>query len=74
MSGVFAPGRTPAALINRLNEEIVRVLSRTDIREKLLATGLEATAGPPQQFTATIRSEVARLAKLVKETGIRGGE
>ena len=72
MSGVFAPAKTPPALINRLNQEFVRLLNHADIREKLLTAGLEAAGSSPQQFAATIRSEVARLAKLIKDTGIKG--
>lgn len=71
MSGVFAPGKTPSVLIDRLNQEFVRLLDRSELRDKLLATGLEPNGGSPQALITTIRSEVSRLARLVKETGIR---
>jgi len=71
ITGVFAPRQTPPALINRLNQEFVRLLERADIKDKLLSSGVEPVPSSPQQFATTIRAEVARLTKLIKETGIR---
>ena len=70
--GVFAPSRTPAAIVKRLNEEMVRVLGRADIREKFLSSGVEPVGGTPQQLAATIKSEIARIGKVIKDAGIRG--
>ena len=70
--GVFAPSKVPAAIVKRLNEEMVRVLGRADIREKFLASGVEPVGGTPQQLAATIKSEIARIGKVIKDAGIRG--
>lgn len=69
--GVFAPSRTPAAIVRRLNDEIVRVLGRADVREKFLAGGVEPVGSTPQQLAATIKSEIARMRKVIKEAEIR---
>lgn len=68
--GMVAPAKTPTAIINRLNREIVRVLSTPEAKEKFLSVGSEATPGTPAELGAFIKNEMARLAKLIKETGI----
>jgi tripartite-type tricarboxylate transporter receptor subunit TctC len=69
--GVFAPARTPRALIDKLNQEIVRLLNRADIREKFFNAGMETMGGSPEQLAATVKSEIARIGKVIKEAGIR---
>jgi tripartite-type tricarboxylate transporter receptor subunit TctC len=69
--GAFAPAKTPAPIIARLNQEIISLLARTDIKEKFLNAGVETVGSSPEQFTATIKSEVARLGKVIKDAGIR---
>ena len=71
ISGVFAPIATPAAVVNRLNQEIVRAIHLPEIKEKFLALGIETVGSSPQEATAAIRSEIAKVAKLIKEAGIR---
>jgi len=69
--GVFAPGRTSSVIVKRLHDEIVRVLGRADVKEKFLAAGVEPVGSTPQQLAATIRSEIARMSKVIKDAGIR---
>jgi tripartite-type tricarboxylate transporter receptor subunit TctC len=69
--GMFAPARTPDVIIKKLNQEIVRVLSRNDLRERLFNAGMEVVAGAPAQLTATMKSEMARWGKLIKDANIR---
>ena len=71
LAGIFAPAKTSAAIINRLSQEIVRVINSADVKEKFLDTGAEIIGGTPEQFAATIKSEMARMGKVVKEAGIR---
>ncbi|MBI3043358.1 MAG: tripartite tricarboxylate transporter substrate binding protein [Betaproteobacteria bacterium] len=68
----FAPARTPAAIIGRLNQEIVRFLARADAKKKFLATGVEPVGGAPEQLVATIKSEMTRMGKVIRAAGIRG--
>ena len=69
--GVFAPSRTPAAIISRLNREIVQVLERTDVREKFFNAGMDVVSGSPEQLAAAIKSEMVRVGKLIKDAGIK---
>jgi tripartite-type tricarboxylate transporter receptor subunit TctC len=70
--GVFAPARTPAAVVNRLNDEIGKVLKDSDVREKLEAQGLEPTIMSPEELKRYTEQDVSRWAKLIKSAGIKG--
>lgn len=68
--GVWAPARTPAAIVNRLNQEIVRVLATPQTRDRFFSTGAEVVASTPQAFAAEIKAESTRLDKVFKSVGI----
>ena len=70
--GVFAPAKTPRAIIDKLNEEIVRFLDRADVKERFFNAGMETVGGSPGQLAATVKSEMARMGKVIKDAGIRG--
>lgn len=69
--GVLAPARTPADIINRLSQEIQRILKSTEIKERLASQGLEAVGGTPQQYETHLRAELAKYARIVKSAGIK---
>jgi tripartite-type tricarboxylate transporter receptor subunit TctC len=69
--GMFAPAKTPAAIVRRLNQETVRILNQPDVKEKFLVTGAEVGTSTPEQFAANIKSEMARWGKLIQALGIR---
>ncbi len=71
MSGVWAPAKTPPALISRLNRDIVRVLAMPEIKEKYFTAGIETVGSSPEAFTDKIKSEMERLGKVIKAAGIR---
>jgi tripartite-type tricarboxylate transporter receptor subunit TctC len=71
LSGFFAPAKTSAAIVDRLSQEIIRMLRRPEIRDKLFGMGLEVVAGAPDEFAATIRRETAKWGKLIKDAGLR---
>jgi len=68
---LFAPARTPAAIVSRLNQEAVRFLNRADAREKFLAAGVEPIGGSPEELVAAMKSEIARMGKVIRDAGIR---
>jgi tripartite-type tricarboxylate transporter receptor subunit TctC len=70
-NGMWAPIHTPAPIINRLNQEIARVLNQPDVKQKFLDSGAEVAAGSAEQFAATIKSETAKWGKVIKDAGIR---
>jgi tripartite-type tricarboxylate transporter receptor subunit TctC len=69
--GMLAPAKTPTAIIQRLNQEIVAYLNQADVKQKLANTGSEVVASTPDEFAAVIKSEMARMGKVIKSAGIR---
>ncbi len=69
--GVFAPARTPPALVARLNQEFVRALHRPDVKEKFFSVGIETVGTSSEELGGTVKSEMTRLGKVIKEAGIR---
>ena len=71
--GMFAPANTPVAIINRLNQEIVRILlNNSDVKTRLLNASIEAVGSTPEELGAAVKSEMARLGKIIRDTGISG--
>ncbi|MEN3354771.1 MAG: hypothetical protein V7640_2929 [Betaproteobacteria bacterium] len=68
--GIVVPAKTPHAIIDRLNHEIVKVLASPQMVQVLVAQGLDAAATPPAQFDKLIRSEIDKWRKLVQAAGI----
>ena len=66
------PAGTPRELVNRLNNEIVRAMNAPDMRDKLLANGIEPQTNTPEQFAEFIRSEALRYGKVIRAAGIKG--
>jgi len=69
--GVFAPAKTPAAIIGRLHQEIVKALNRPDIKAKLHNGGMEIVGSTPTQSTTMIAADMATMGKVIRDTGIR---
>ena len=69
--GLFAPAGTPADIIRRLNADINKILQLPEVRERLASLGVEGTGGTPEQFSETIKADIARWAKVVNDAGIR---
>ena len=69
--GLLAPGRTPAPVIARLNEEVNKALRNAELREKLLAGSYEPVGGPPERFAQAIKSDMDKFGKVIKEAGIK---
>jgi tripartite-type tricarboxylate transporter receptor subunit TctC len=72
--GWLAPAGTPAAIVNRLNAELVKSTRAPDVAERLAADGGEPIGSTPEQFTQLLIAEIARWRKLVKDTGLNLGE
>ncbi len=69
--GVFAPAGTRAEVVARLNAEIVKILHTADMRERLTRLASEVMADTPEQFAAFQKAEIAKWAKVVKDSGAR---
>ena len=69
--GMFAPPKTPAAIVNRLSIELKGALAAGDVKEKFLGVGMEAASSTPEEFIAIIKADMTRSGKVIKDTGIR---
>jgi len=69
--GVVVPAATPAALVARLNRDIVAALKERELRERLEALGAEVAPGTPREFADYIAREIPKWAKVVKDSGAR---
>jgi len=69
--GVFAPAGTRAEVVTRLNTEIVKILQTVDMRERLTKLASEVMADSPEQFAAFQKAEIAKWARVVKDSGAR---
>jgi tripartite-type tricarboxylate transporter receptor subunit TctC len=69
---IVAPAKTPPAIVAKLHDEIVAVLSRDSVRQKLITNGVEpATSKSPQEFADFIRSQAEVRRKVIEAVGLR---
>jgi tripartite-type tricarboxylate transporter receptor subunit TctC len=68
---VYAPAGTPADVVAKLNTEFNRIMTLADVREKLAGIGLDVAGGSPEVLAAYTRSELAKWAKVVRESGAK---
>ncbi|MBS1218684.1 MAG: hypothetical protein H6R21_1817, partial [Proteobacteria bacterium] len=68
--GVLAPAKTPAAIVQKLNQDILAALRLPGMTEALAAQGLEPAGGKPEEFGALIKSEIAKYTQVVKAAKI----
>jgi tripartite-type tricarboxylate transporter receptor subunit TctC len=69
--GVFVPAGTPTPIIRQLNAAIVAVLKTTEVRERFLNAGMEAVGSTPEEFAAVMKTDEARLRKVINDANIR---
>ena len=68
--GIVAPAATPAAVVRRLNGELVKILAMADIRKSLTEQGADIGGGTPADFAAFMNVERERWGGVVKDAGI----
>jgi tripartite-type tricarboxylate transporter receptor subunit TctC len=72
--GLMAPAGTPQPIINKLHDEVVKILAIPEVRRALENQGLDVIGGTPAEFAAVIRTEIPYWAKIIKEAGIKASE
>ena len=68
--GMFAPARTPQAIVSRVNTEAQAALKNTQVRDRLHTLQLEPVGDSPTQFKAFIDDQLKRFTELVKLAGV----
>jgi len=69
--GLMAPAGTPQPIIDRLNEEVRRMVARPDVKEHWLKQGTEMMSMTPLEFDAYLRAEIEKWMKVVQAANIR---
>jgi tripartite-type tricarboxylate transporter receptor subunit TctC len=69
--GLLGAARTPPAYVNQLSAEIARAVNTPDVKEKLLASGIESVGSTPEQFTEHLKREIARWTPVVAKAGLK---
>ncbi len=69
--GLVGPGRMPAALARRMNEDVNKALAMPDVIEKLDASGAEDGGGSVEKFAEFMRAEQLKWARVIKEANVR---
>jgi tripartite-type tricarboxylate transporter receptor subunit TctC len=69
--GPMVPVGTPPEVINRLLAESLKLLKQPEMRERLIASGVDPVGNTPEEFAAYVRSEVEKWARVIKATGAR---
>ena len=69
--GVFGPAKMPKPIVTRLHDEIVKILQRPDVKDMIAGDGAEPVGNTPEEFRKFLDADVAKWAKLVKESGAK---
>ena len=68
--GLMAPAKTPKEIIARLNKEVLAIAAMPDFKQRLSAQDVVVVTSTPEELATTVRSDVARWAKVVTEAKI----
>ncbi|MSP97340.1 MAG: tripartite tricarboxylate transporter substrate binding protein [Betaproteobacteria bacterium] len=70
--GLLAPAGTPRPIVAKIHAEVVKILATPEMKERFLTNiGGDPVGGTPEQFAADIKTDIARWAKIVKDSGIK---
>jgi tripartite-type tricarboxylate transporter receptor subunit TctC len=68
---VLVPSKTPRPIINRLNQELVRIVKLPDVAEQIRRTGSDVIANSPEESSATVRQDIKKYAAVIKALNIK---
>jgi len=68
--GMYAPGRTPAHIVNIVYRETVRALQNPEVRERLVSNGIDVIGNTPQEFAAMVKADIEAKKVLLKQIGM----
>jgi tripartite-type tricarboxylate transporter receptor subunit TctC len=68
--GLVAPANTPKDLVDKLSRETARILKLPDVSARLADLGAESVGGTPEQFSAHIKAEIAKWAKVIRDANV----
>lgn len=70
-AALFAPAKTPRAIINRLNQEVARALKSPEVEKRLVAVGIEPAPGTPKELDKFVAEQLAIAKDLAQKAGLK---
>jgi tripartite-type tricarboxylate transporter receptor subunit TctC len=68
--GIFMPAGTPRSVVERMNRELVSIMSSADMKEKLAKQGTDVRTSTPEEFAAYLKEEIAKWADVIHKAGL----
>ena len=68
---MFLPAATPPAVVQKLSDDVNRVLRLPDVTARIEGLGLQVGGGRPDEFQKTVQREAGLYAKIIREANIR---
>jgi tripartite-type tricarboxylate transporter receptor subunit TctC len=68
---MFAPAKTPKAVIERINAEVVRILAQPDVKQRLIAIGADPRSSTPEELARFMKTDTERLRKIIQSAGLK---
>lgn len=69
---LFAPAKTPAPMVARMQQEVSRVVQLAEVRQKLIAQTADPVASTPEELQRVVKAELQRWAEVIRKAGIKG--
>ncbi|MCW5605045.1 MAG: tripartite tricarboxylate transporter substrate binding protein, partial [Burkholderiales bacterium] len=69
--GMFAPAKTPRAIVNRVNSAVVDTIKSPEMQARFVALGADPVGSSVEEFTAYVRRDMEKYARIVKVSGAR---
>jgi len=69
-NALFAPARTPGEIVKTLNGALQDILADAEIKKRLIALGIEARAGTPQEISARLKSDIDKWRQVIEKAKI----
>ena len=69
-AGIFVPVKTPVAIVNRLNREIVQFLGKPETRQRFMSEGIDVVGSTPEEYLKLIKIEISSIGKVIKDAGV----
>jgi tripartite-type tricarboxylate transporter receptor subunit TctC len=69
--GMFAPAKTPRAVVNQLSQEVARIVNLPDVKDKIASRGAVVKPSTPEAFDQFVRAEIEKITKVMTVGGVR---
>jgi tripartite-type tricarboxylate transporter receptor subunit TctC len=69
--GIFAPGKTPRAIVKQINQAVGAVVELRELKERMMVQGVNLKSSTPDAFSKLVAADIANMSKIVKAAGIK---